>query len=385
MWSTDSIQFKVLISVMMVVTGSINTLSVKAADYVIAKNSAGEYKEFNHPIFQANIMMMGEMLCMVAYIFYMNCCSSTPSTNTEDKEVVDELKPKTFLQKVKHQLIFLPPALCDVVATSMMYVGLNMTSASQFQMLRGSIMIFVGLLSVIFLKKKLEWFRWVGMAVIFCGIVMVGAADFFKESDTGSGLDKAIIGDIIVVCAQVIAACQFVYEEKFIAKYNAHPLKVVGSEGIFGFIALILIQIPMYFIIIDGFQLGYNPDGRLEDPIDAFTQMKNEPQIIGYLSLTMLSIAFFNFSGVSITKYMSATTRKVLDTLRTMVIWFCSMMFYFADERWGMPSFKDEFWLQLSGFFFVVTGIFLYSDVLIMPYIRSRRAKASGGFITETS
>ena len=205
-------------------TVTIFLIRFRAADYVIAKNSAGEYKEFNHPIFQvcqsliiydarlllfvktfskANIMMMGEMLCMVAYIFYMNCCSSTPSTNTEDKEVVDELKPKTFLQKVKHQLIFLPPALCDVVATSMMYVGLNMTSASQFQMLRGSIMIFVGLLSVIFLKKKLEWFRWVGMAVIFCGIVMVGAADFFKESDTGSGLDKAIIGDIIVVCAQV--------------------------------------------------------------------------------------------------------------------------------------------------------------------------------------
>ena len=48
---------------------------------------------------------------------------------------------------------------------------------------------------------------------------------------------------------QVIAACQFVYEEKFIAKYNVHPLKVVGSEGIFGFIALILIQvyIEIYF------------------------------------------------------------------------------------------------------------------------------------------
>ena len=113
--------------------------------------------------------------------------------------------------------------------------------------------------------------------------------------------------------------------------------------------------------------------------------MNNEPQIYGFLSLTMLSIAFFNFSGVSITKYMSATTRKVLDTLRTMVIWFCSMMFYFADERWGMPSFKDEFWLQLGGFFFVVTGIFLYSDVLIMPYIRSRRAKKSVEEITETS
>lgn len=48
----------------------------------------------------------------------------------------------------------------------MMYIGLTMTSAAQFQMLRGSIMIFVGLLSIVFLKKKLEWFRWAGMAVI---------------------------------------------------------------------------------------------------------------------------------------------------------------------------------------------------------------------------
>ena len=82
---------------------------------------------------------------------------------------------------------------------------------------------------------------------------------------------------------------------------------------------------------------------------DAFTQMYNEPQLYGFLSLTLISIAFFNFSGVSITKYMSATTRKVLDTLRTMVIWLAQMLLHFADERWDMPSFKDQFWLQLAG------------------------------------
>ena len=82
---------------------------------------------------------------------------------------------------------------------------------------------------------------------------------------------------------------------------------------------------------------------------DAFTQMYNEPQLYGFLSLTLISIAFFNFSGVSITKYMSATTRKVLDTLRTMFIWVAQMLLHFADERWDMPSFKDQFWLQLAG------------------------------------
>ena len=78
--------------------------------------------------------------------------------------------------------ILLFPALCDVTATCLMYVGLTLTSASSFQMLRGSIMIFVGILSVIFLKKKLEWFRWFGMFIILVGLVVVGLSDFITVS-----------------------------------------------------------------------------------------------------------------------------------------------------------------------------------------------------------
>ena len=33
--------------------------------------------------------------------------------------------------------IFLPPALCDMTATSLQYIGLTLTFASSFQMLRG--------------------------------------------------------------------------------------------------------------------------------------------------------------------------------------------------------------------------------------------------------
>lgn len=34
--------------------------------------------------------------------------------------------------------LLLPPALCDMTATSIMYTGLNLTYASSFQMLRGN-------------------------------------------------------------------------------------------------------------------------------------------------------------------------------------------------------------------------------------------------------
>ena len=179
---------------------------------MIAENSEGELVRFNHPIFQvnlspkisekhlkyfqANVMMLGEMMCMFVYLIYIFCNRSKLEEPDTDK---DQPKPNPFL--------FLPPAICDVTATSMMYIGLNMTSASQFQMLRGSIMVFVGILSRIFLKKRLEWFRLLGMAVIVVGICMVGAADFFdnggEDGEDEPTLSKAVIGDIIVICAQV--------------------------------------------------------------------------------------------------------------------------------------------------------------------------------------
>merc|ERR1711990_44517 len=130
-----------------------------------------------------------------------------------------------------------------------------MTSAAQYAMLRGSTIIFIGLLSVVFLKKRLEWFRWTGMALVVCGIALVGGTDFINtgdEEEEGGAVNKAVIGDIIIVCAQLLTACQCVYEEKYITKYDVHPLKVVGSEGIFGFIALALAQVALYFIGIEG-------------------------------------------------------------------------------------------------------------------------------------
>lgn len=83
-------------------------------------------------------------------------------------------------------LLLLPPALCDVVASSIMYVGLTLTSASSYQMLRGSIMIFVGIFSWIFLKKKLEWFRWAGMLVILSGLIVVGLSDILTVCMNGT-------------------------------------------------------------------------------------------------------------------------------------------------------------------------------------------------------
>ena len=74
----------------------------------------------------------------------------------------------------------------------------------------------------------------------------------------------------------------------------------------------------------------------------------------------MISIAFFNFAGISVTKELTATTRMVLDSVRTLVIWAVSMAI----------GWQNFFFLQLIGFCILLTGMMLYNDIIILPAIK---------------
>ena len=86
------------------------------------------------------------------------------------------------------------------------------------------------------------------------------------------------------------------------------PLEVVGWEGLFGVTAMSLLLIPFYFIPV-GKGFGQNPRGVLEDALHGFTQIKNTPLLALAFFLSVISIAFFNFAGITITKDVSATSR----------------------------------------------------------------------------
>ena len=91
----------------------------------------------------------------------------------------------------------------------------------------------------IFLKQQIGYVKWSGILLVIAGLVTVGLTDhFFSEAQdiqpvTTTAVMKAlaatsnapiasdmVIGDVLIIFAQVIVAFQVVYEEKFIMKYN---------------------------------------------------------------------------------------------------------------------------------------------------------------------
>ena len=61
-------------------------------------------------------------------------------------------------------------------------------------MLRGAVIIFTGVLSVLFLRRRLEWFRWLGILFIIGGLVTVGTTDIIYSGTSNSTDTNATVG-----------------------------------------------------------------------------------------------------------------------------------------------------------------------------------------------
>ncbi|CAG2171534.1 unnamed protein product, partial [Oppiella nova] len=150
----------------------------------------------------------------------------------------------------------------------------------------------------------------------------------------------------------------------FVSGHNVSPLQAVGWEGLFGACILSTLLIPMYFIPTGNFVFK-NPNGQMEDAIDGVYQIAHSWQVSFALIGTIISISFFNFAGISVTKQISATTRTVLDSIRTFVIWIFSLSI-------GWETFSQRTLIQVTGFTVLMIGMFLYNNVFIRPFLIRR-------------
>ncbi|XP_059059735.1 solute carrier family 35 member F6 [Achroia grisella] len=338
--------YQKFLALMLVVTGSINTLCTKWADKLNAQGSDGEVRQFEHPFLQAAAMFLGEILCLLTFKLVYRLRSSEHSLTQGNQNF--------------NPFVLMPAAMFDLVGTSIMYIGLTLTYASSFQMFRGSIIIFVAMLSVTFLDRTILKREWTGIAHVIIGLLIVGVTDaIFQSNGESKGRNSLITGDLLIIVAQVISACQMVYEEKYVSGLNIPPLQAVGWEGVFGFSVLSGLLVVFYWVPAPP-HFGNNARGTVEDAIDGLVQIGNNPMLLAAILGTIVSIAFFNFAGISVTKEMSATTRMVLDSIRTFVIWMVSLAL-----RW-----QAFYWPHLIGFAVLILGTAIYNGLIKMPTCR---------------
>ncbi|KAJ3159731.1 hypothetical protein HDU86_001381 [Geranomyces michiganensis] len=398
----------------MLLSGTLNTILNKLQDNTCVGNcdapDGKNRRHFEQPLWQTVNMFIGEALCLLVYFVgvrvekHRERVAGVPVAHPEDTGVAVPDDPSTETSpligpssvnpnEIEEDLAELPltgnrnlllwlPTLCDMTATTLMNVGLIHVSASIYQMLRGSVVLFTGTLSVIFLHRRHPVYRWFALCCVFAGVAIVGLStivdpaplpDEKTTSDVGEladGEDEAarssFIGVMLVVLAQTFTASQFVIEEKILSKYHVPAIRAVGLEGLFGLITTGALMPISYFWFGKG-------TGNFFDLPVGYSEIVNNPQVLWSGFGIIFSIAFFNWFGLSVTRSISATSRSTIDTCRTIFIWMISLAL-------GWEHFR---WLQVLGFLVLLYGTFLFNDVAPPPPFEFCRVRSNENDISE--
>ncbi|OCB91411.1 hypothetical protein A7U60_g1365 [Sanghuangporus baumii] len=357
------------------------------------------YVLYEQPVWQTLQMFLGEMLCFLPVIYslvrtYFKPAIQLPPDADDDPAHDPQTKHTLKAQQLRGYKILLLwlPAACDLTGTTLMNVGLLYTPVSIYQMTRGALVLFVGILSVLFLHRRL-WlyhsfspsFRQMAFSRdrharshdgLILGVAIVGLSgsmikDAVKETATiilnaitspsslgnrptdipiprleaAPQASKVLVGVFFILFAQIFTATQFVVEEKIMSRYTVAPLVAVGYEGLFGAVT-ILIFMPLLARFADRTPFFDLPRG--------WHQMIGNPTVLWSGVAIACSISLFNFFGLSVTRHVSATARSLTDTCRTLSIWLVSLALRWERLLWPISV------LQVLGFSLLVYGTVRY-------------------------
>jgi len=321
----------------MLISGALNTLLMKFMVVQSVPTGPGAQADiFDHPYFQSLLMMIGEFLCLI--VFWV---SRDTTVNTENVP--------------KH--IFAVACLFDWIATTLVNMAYVLIAASVVQMTRGAVVIFTCLFSVMFLGRKQHQYHLVGVFLVFLGITLVSMSSLVSgptSTSSAGPVHQKLLGIGLCIAAQVFQATMLVYEENIMSKYTIPPLLVVGMEGTFGFLFGVVLLVAVSFL-------------NIEHPDAALYQMTHSTPLLCAAVGSIFSIAFFNFSGVTVTKHASATARSTIDVSRTVLIWV-------VELAMGWNSFSK---LQLLGFIILAIGTMVYNRLIIIKSLEPKAETAS--------
>ncbi|CAN0177172.1 unnamed protein product, partial [Laminaria digitata] len=136
---------------------------------------------------------------------------------------------------------------------------------------------------------------------------------------------------------------QYIFEEKVMAVDNAPPLIVIGMEGLWGTIIMILIC-PIA-AALPGRDLG-----SLENTADSFFMVSQSGAIQVMLVLFFITITSYNIFCIYVTAYLSAIWHAILDNFRPIGVWGTDLViFYFITNGAFGESWTPYSWLQFAG------------------------------------
>ncbi|KPI89243.1 hypothetical protein ABL78_1666 [Leptomonas seymouri] len=389
--------------------GTAQTLSLKWADNIGASDDftgpvrggtgAGDdvtfqlLYSFAHPITQAFFMFCGELCCFVVFVSMLawkkytavrvGKYASNKCTTASSALVAGEDYALPF-----NACVWLLPSGADFLGSIIQNIGLTLTYASVYQMLRGATVAWIAVFSYFWQGRRFTKVELWGMGFVMLGISLLGISSVFSggassyESERHTNL---MLGNLLIISAQILQAYQVVCEERLVHLYKVPPLQMVGMEGLCG--VGMTLTLLAFLQLVPTATWGHNlvamkefstatgvsaiytnvtwiqqlqPALRVpyDDIVLAFAQVRGSWLCLLFILIYVPAGFFYNTCNMSIIKYVSAADAVMLSSLRNVTVWLvCLMTPSIFGERFN-PA-------QLLGFLLILFGNVLFQRVWV--------------------
>ena len=144
-----------LYTLAMLSSGTLLTITMKKISLF---KSNGE--SFDHPYLMSGLMFLSESICLLLYTI------SNPG--------------QFNLFSTKY--LFAIPALFDLCGSTLVFIGLSLSTASIYQMMRGFIIVITCVYSSVFLKSKIFKHQVIGVFLTCLGLSIIGLSSIMTSS-----------------------------------------------------------------------------------------------------------------------------------------------------------------------------------------------------------
>lgn len=227
------------------------------------------------------------------------------------------------------------------------------------------------------MKRRLSPCRVFGIFLVCVALTVVGLANTLsaQHSSVGPEVPAALrmFGMGMILIGMFLQGGQVIVEELLMKDLKAPPLLVVGMEGVWGCIMMMVIVFP-----IVGYLPGNDYGGCQESLENDFAMVANSHKLQLVIAVYLVSVFLFNIAGMMVTYQLSGVHRTLLEATRTAVIWGIDLAIHaeYPESNFG-ESWNPWSWLELAGFLVLVIGQATYGEMITWGFRTSQSKVAT--------
>jgi len=325
-----------------------------------AVDDTGKTK-WHRPFFNSALLFFGMSFTLLPYFWFRF-----------GKPGIHELN----MQVIKNMLL---PSLLEFIGQVLFMIGSLYIPMALSLALKGSRVIFSAFLLVLFLKRKLFAFHWIGVTLTIVGLAVASTKHVLRPKGNSKTVGEVLTGIALILAGECIRSFRTVLEEKLMKKLRYDALMVVGLQGI---MALIL-TIPALFVVN---AITLSSGKPMEDLSVTMAQFSYTPLIYALAATFPISVPGLFIAGAYVTKLMSAVHNALTTMITLGVVWGLSTIIHQIDSSRGTPLEVLSI-VELTGYSIVLVASLVYDSIIRLPkfYYPLDRAAASGAGSSEKS